>query len=145
MAYGNRGISQYQQVGTQAASYADPYELTAMLFQGVLDRIAQARHALNERNVQVKGERIGKAITIIDALRYSLDHAAGGELAGNLDSLYEYAQRRLLEANLHNDADRLDEVAGILRSIKEGWDGIPADQRNPARGGVAESGNGTIG
>ena len=32
--------------------------------------------------------------------------------------------RRLLEANLYNDAGALDEVAGLMREIKEAWDAI---------------------
>jgi flagellar protein FliS len=129
--YGKAGIAQYQQVNTQAATYADPFELTGMLFNGALDRIAQARGAMESRDVALKGERIGKAIAIIDGLRASLDHQVGGELAANLESLYDYVQRRLVHANLHNDTDALDEAARLMREIKAGWDAIPPEARNP--------------
>ncbi len=128
--YGKAGIAQYQQVGTQAASYADPFELTGMLFKGALDRIAQARGAMEQANVAVKGERIGKAIGILDGLRATLNHEVGGDLAANLDALYDYLQRRLLQANLENDVAALDEAARLLREVKDGWDAIPPEARD---------------
>ncbi len=127
--YGKAGIAHYQQVGNQAAGYPDPYELTGMLFNGALDRIAQARGAIEQSDIARKGERIGKAISILEGLRTTLDHRAGGELAANLEALYDYLQRRLLQANLGNDVETLDEVARLLRQIKESWDAIPTEAR----------------
>ena len=75
-------------------------------------------------NVQLKGELIGKAIGIIGGLREALDFAKGGEVAANLDSLYAFMIQRLSIANLKNDSAILDEVAALLRDVKEGWDGI---------------------
>ncbi|MCY1305876.1 Flagellar secretion chaperone FliS [compost metagenome] len=73
-----------------------------------------------------KGELIGKALGIVSGLREALDMEKGGELAGNLESLYGYITQRLLEANRNNDATILDEVAGLLREVKSGWDQIAA-------------------
>jgi len=72
----------------------------------------------------LKGELIGKSIAIIGGLREALDHEVGGELAANLDRLYEYMIRRLTEANRKNDPAVLAEVAGLLQEVKAGWDGI---------------------
>ena len=74
--------------------------------------------------VALKGELLGKAIAIIGGLREGLDLRQGGELAANLDSLYEYMSSRLLQANRSNDVAIIDEVAGLLREVKSGWDGI---------------------
>jgi flagellar protein FliS len=49
---------------------------------------------------------------------------AGGEIAENLDSLYDYMLRRLMKAHAENDVAILDEVISLLREIKLGWDGI---------------------
>ncbi|MBA1146973.1 flagellar export chaperone FliS [Ectothiorhodospiraceae bacterium WFHF3C12] len=131
MTYNRAGIAQYQQTHTYSgAAYADPHRLVQMLMEGALERIAQAKGALERGETAAKGERIGKAIGIVEGLRAALDAERGGEIAGNLDGLYEYMARRLLEANLHNDPQRLDEVAGLMREIKEAWDAIPPEYRN---------------
>lgn len=118
-------LRQYQTVNTQAQVFeASPHRLIQMLMEGGLSRLAQARGALERGQVALKGELIGKAIGIIGGLREALDLDKGGELALNLDSLYDYMVARLVEANLKYDAAMLDEVAGLLRNIKTGWDGI---------------------
>ena len=76
--------------------------------------------------------RGGKAITIIDNLRVSLDHDQSPELAGRLSDLYEYMQRRLLEAGTAADTAALVEVRDLLGTIRDGWESIPAEQRRPA-------------
>ena len=109
-------MKQYQTVNVNAqVSEADPHRLIQMLMEGALQRIAQARGALQHGNVALKGEQIGKATANVDQ---------GGELAANLDRLYAFMQQRLSEANLKNDAAMLDEVSELLREIKAGWDGI---------------------
>lgn len=118
-------MRQYQQVGVKVqVNEADPHRLIQMLMQGGLDRIAQARGAMEREAYAEKGVLIGKAINIIGGLRDVLDKEAGGELATNLERLYEYMTMRLFEASRHNDVNKLDEVAKLLGEIKSGWDGI---------------------
>lgn len=118
-------MKQYQTVNVNAqVSEADPHRLIQMLMDGGLQRIAQAKGAMQHGNVALKGERIGKALGIIGGLRDALDTKQGGELALNLDRLYAFMQDRLTQANLKNDVSMLDEVADLLREVKAGWDGI---------------------
>ncbi len=118
-------MRQYQTVNTQAQAVdASPHRLIQMLMEGGLTRIAQARGAMERQQTALKGEFIGKAIGIVGGLREGLDLQKGGELAANLDSLYQYMLSRLLEANVKNDTVLLDEVAGLLRNVKSGWDVI---------------------
>ncbi len=127
----HRGINQYQKVGAySSAAYADPHRLIQLLFDGLLDRIAQARGAVERGEVSRKGEVIGKAIAILDGLRGALDHDRGGDIAGNLEELYFYVQRRLVEANIGNNVAILDECASLMREIKSAWDAIPAEARS---------------
>ena len=118
-------MKQYQTVNVNAqVSEADPHRLIQMLMEGGLQRIAQARGAMQHGNVALKGERIGKALGIVGGLREALNAEKGGELALNLDRLYAFMQDRLTQANLKNDVSMLDEVADLLREVKAGWDGI---------------------
>lgn len=118
-------MKQYQRVGVQTqVAEASPHRLIQMLMQGGLDRIYQARGAIQFGRLAEKGELIGKSISIVGGLREALDHEVGGEISANLDRLYEYMIRRLTEANRNNDADALTEVAALLQEVKAGWDGI---------------------
>jgi len=118
-------MKQYQQVGVQAqVTEASPHRLIQMLMQGGLDRIYQAKGAIEFGRIAEKGELIGKGIGIIGGLREALNHEVNGELSANLDRLYEYMIRRLTDANRNNDAAALAEVASLLLEVKTGWDGI---------------------
>ncbi|WP_394558663.1 flagellar export chaperone FliS [Aquipseudomonas alcaligenes] len=118
-------LRQYQSVNTHAqVGDASPHRLIQMLMEGGMSRLAQARGAMQHGQVAAKGELISKAIGIIGGLREALDLKRGGEVAANLDRLYEYMVARLVEANLSNDAALVDEVAGLLRNVKSGWDAI---------------------
>jgi len=120
-------LRQYQKVGAQAqTSEASPHRLVQMLMEGGLDRIAQAKGALERKDIPGKGMLISKAIGIIGGLREGLDLENSPETLGDLDSLYTYMMKRLAEANIKSDPKILDEVAGLLRTVKEGWDAIAA-------------------
>ena len=121
----NKGLAQYQQVNTQCGvEDASPHRLIQMLMEGVLQRLAEAKGAMQRQRLADKGEAIGKAITIIAGLNDSLNKDIGGEMVANLDNLYDYMQRRLLEANVENDEHIVDEVVSLMKTIKSGWDGI---------------------
>lgn len=124
---GNRsGMQQYKNASIQGGvESATPHRLIQMLMEGALEKIATAKLHIENNNVAEKGESISVAISIIDGLRVSLDKPAGGEIAQNLDDLYDYMGRRLLEANLKSDISRLDEVSSLLNEIKSAWDAIP--------------------
>ena len=106
---------------------ASPHQLITMLLDGALERVAAAKGAMERSEVAMTGEAIGKAISIVDNLRVSLDQNQGGPIAENLSALYEYMTRRLLEANATKDTAMLGEVAGLLKEIKVAWDQVPAD------------------
>ncbi|GAB1266428.1 flagellar export chaperone FliS [Aurantivibrio infirmus] len=111
------------QVHTGVSS-ASPHRLVQMLFEGALERIAQAKGAMLQKQVERKGQLIGKAVDIIGGLQGALEDKGEGNLSANLDALYEYSIRRLLEANRQNDTSLLDEVSGLLHEVKGAWDAI---------------------
>jgi flagellar protein FliS len=128
-----QALKSYQTVGAHSAvAAADPHKLVQLMLANVLQRLAVARGHLERGELAGKGEQLSKAITVINALDSSLNFEQGGEIAANLHALYEYSVLRLARANADNDPGGIDEVVGIVRTIKEGWDGIADTARNPA-------------
>ena len=126
----NNNISHYNEVGrVSGVSDADPHRLVQMLLEGALDKIAIVKGLLNREEIAKKGEMISQTVSIIGGLRASLDLSSGGELAANLDNIYEYIEHRLLKANIDNDVRLLDEAASLLHEIKTGWEAIPVELR----------------
>lgn len=116
----------YAKIGVESSLHAaDPHMLIAMLYQGALLAIANARNAILRNDIPAKGKAISHAIRIIgEGLQASLDKNVGGQLAQDLDALYGYMCIRLTQANLKNDVEALDEVTRLLGEIKGAWDGI---------------------
>ena len=119
------GSQQYRSMSAQGnLAEASPHQVVQVMLDATLSRVAEASGHLERGEVAAKGEKIGKALAIIEALMLGLDKERGGELAQNLERLYDYASRTLLKANLENRSDLLKEVTALLREIKLGWDGI---------------------
>ena len=139
MVFGNQqALRSYQTVGAHAqVTAADPYKLVQLLLANVVDRLAAARGHMQRREIARKGEQISKAIAVLSALDSSLNMEQGGEIAANLRQLYEYMSLRLVRANLDDDVSGLDEVMGLVRNIKEGWDGIAGTPRPDVAPAVA--------
>ncbi len=121
----------YQQVGleTQLAG-ASPHHLVAMLFDGYMEALAQARGAMRAGQIEIKGRAISRALGIVqEGLRAGLDLKVGGSLARDLDDLYAYIAGRLTLANLRNDEALLDECQRLVQPLREAWASIaPAAQ-----------------
>jgi len=119
-------VEQYNRVGVSSGvESADPHQLIQMLMNGALEKIAIAKGHMERNDIPQKGGNISWAISIIDGLRASLNVENGGEIAQNLDDLYDYMTRRLARANIENNPDLLDEVASLVRSVKGAWDEMP--------------------
>jgi len=118
-----RGVGAYATVGLETGvAAASPHKLVVMLYDGVIVSLLSAINNIKTSNVAAKGAALSKAITIIDnGLRASLDKNAGGEIAANLDSLYDYMSRRLLEANIKNDVGIIEEVRGLMADLRSAW------------------------
>jgi len=124
------GLDSYRNVGAYGnLADATPYQVIQLMLDALLSRIAEATGHIERGETAAKGEKIGKALGIIEGLLLALDKQRGGDIAANLERLYDYASRTLLKANLENRVDLLKEVSSLLREIKLGWDGIAAEAR----------------
>jgi flagellar protein FliS len=124
-------IAAYKSVATHGAAVeAEPHQLISLLMDGALERLLSARGSIERGDLVTKAGLLHRVGAIIDELRCSLDHTAGGTVAANLDRLYEYMMRRVLAANLKNDVAAIDEVLKLLRQIRDSWNAIPQQHRN---------------
>lgn len=125
------GVAQYRQVSAAAmVQDASPHRLIQLMFDGLMARLAAARGQIVRRDIPGRAKSIGSAVAILGGLQQCLDDAKGGDLARNLDALYEYAQQRLFRANVDNDVAALDEVVDLLGGIKSAWDAIRPESQS---------------
>ncbi|BBW22422.1 flagellar export chaperone FliS [Enterobacter kobei] len=121
--YGAKGTQAYAKIEVESAVMsASQQQLVIMLFDGALSALVRARLFLQDGNIPAKGLAISKAINIIEnGLKVGLVESNGDELTQNLIALYAYMVRRLLYANVNNDASAIEEVETLLRNIADGW------------------------
>jgi flagellar secretion chaperone FliS len=104
------------------------------LYDGSLKFLAHARRGIMEQSPRIRGENISKAMAVINELNCALDMEKGGQLAAQLDSLYQYVIDQLTTVNMKNDLQALDQAERILVTLKEGFDGAYQQMK---RGGSA--------
>lgn len=100
---------------------ASPHRLVDMLYEGAIERIVQAKGAMEFGNIELKGSKINSAVSIVGGLRESLNTDDGGDLAMNLDNLYVYIQGLLSNAHIQNDTSKLDEAIVLLGDLRSAW------------------------
>ncbi|CDF83879.1 Flagellar protein fliS [Pseudomonas knackmussii B13] len=123
----NEGYDSYRSVDLEArAAAASPYELVLVLFDGLLDELARARGHIEARRFQQKGRSLEKCMNILNGLSSALDLDAGGQVVQDLARLYDYCIYKLSEVSVSLSLDGLDEVVGLLGTLREGWAGVHA-------------------
>ncbi|ASX12446.1 flagellar export chaperone FliS [Aeromonas dhakensis] len=110
---------------------ADPYRVIQLLMQGCLERLAQARGAIERRDFEAKSQSISKTMAIINGLQDSLD-LSYGKVPEDLFALYDYMKVRMMDASRDMDMAAIDEVMNLMLTIKSGWDAIPVEMREKA-------------
>lgn len=110
-----------------AVMTASPEKLIKMLYEGAIKHLEMSRVGLTDPSTsrsQEVGLSLSKAMGIIGELRASLDHAVGGDVSRNLDQLYEFVLDQLSQANLQRTPAGVNSSLEVMRTLKEGWDGI---------------------
>lgn len=110
--------SQYQQNQILSAS---PEQILLMLYDGAIRFNRQAMRGLEEEHLGNFHHGIKKTMAIITEFSNSIDHAIGGEIAENLDALYNFMIRELTYANLHKDMEKLRTVDTLLVDLRATW------------------------
>ena len=109
---------------------ASPEKLVKLLYEGAIKNLEKSKAGLADaktaRSAEV-GQALSRAMGILGELRASLDHAAGGQIAKDLDRLYEFSLDQLSQANLTRTPSGVHNTLQVMRTLKEGWDGIIAN------------------
>lgn len=117
----NNGIQGYRRTNVTTAS---PKRLVLMCYEGAIDQLKMTKQMMAEKDYEGKVKAITKSQDIIKELLCSLDYEKGGDIATNLDSLYNYMLRRIIHADVKSDQNAIDEVVGMLSELKSAWEEI---------------------
>nr|BAQ08185.1 flagellar protein FliS [Sphingomonas sp. A1] len=101
-------------------------QLVLILMDGLLDELARARAHIEARRYEMKAASLDRTIEMLNGLSSALDFEAGGDVVANLADLYDYCAERLYQAGVQLDVTRIDEVIGLLTTLREGWQGMQA-------------------
>ena len=114
---------------TKAASYIQEHceeisshQVISLLMDGALERASQAIDALEHGKKDDFQILVNKLVAIINGLKNCLDMNAGGEIAENLDSLYQYMVERITQSDESGIRAILEESIQLFSEIKGGWD-----------------------
>ena len=110
--------AQYRQNSVETAS---PTRLVVMLYDGAIRFLGQALPAMRVRKYDEQSQYIGKAQAIIAHLRDTLDHKAGGPVAGHLSGVYASFLDALTDANIHDKPEVVEQAIEALRDLREAW------------------------
>ncbi len=121
------GMSPDSPPAAGAPAAVTPHAMISVLLDGALSRLHRARDEVPSG----AGASLAAAASIIEALQGSLDLARGGPLARNLLELYDYMLRRLADAADARNPAPVGEVAGLLETIREGWDAMAPEFPEP--------------
>ena len=119
-------LSQYSKIKDDTqTTYASPHQLMLMLFDGALESMSLNIAAIQNNDFELRSKQNTRSITIINGMRECLDMEAGGELADNLYSLYQYMAQELFRASFKNDAETISNIQAMLKDIQGSWKKIP--------------------
>jgi len=113
------GIQSYRKIDITTA---DPGKLVLMCYNGAINYVKIAIQKYRDKDFEGKCKALAKTQDIIDELRHALDFEKGGEIARNLESLYNYISRKLIISNVNKNINDLNEVVGILEELKSAWE-----------------------
>lgn len=128
-----RNLRAYQKTTVNAEiSVADPYYVTKLLYQGLFERLAQAKGAIERGDLALKAKKLSTATAILENLRSTLDFSQSKTIAQGLYDIYSYMIDQVAEASLNLMTQPIDNAIRALMPIKKAWDSIPVAAQQEA-------------
>ena len=128
-----RNLRAYQKTTVNAEiSVADPYYVTKLLYQGLFERLAQAKGAIERGDLALKAKKLSTATAILENLRSTLDFSQSMSIAQGLYDIYSYMIDQVAEASLNLMTQPIDNAIRALMPIKKAWDSIPVTAQQEA-------------
>jgi flagellar protein FliS len=122
------GVHAYQQTDVLTA---DPKRLVLMCYSAAIGNLRTAAECYESGDYETKARTLQKADDIICELINAIDFEKGGEVARNLNALYNFMHRHILESDLKKDVRGLLKIAGMLEELKSAWEEIFYGSRKP--------------
>ena len=119
MANYNKSAAAAKLYKTNSVNTASPAKLTLMLYDGAIKFCNIAKEGIEENDIQKAHKNIMKVEDIIVELRATLDRKY--PVASEFDRVYDYIYRRLVEANMHKDAEVLSEALKHIKTMRDTW------------------------
>jgi flagellar secretion chaperone FliS len=116
MNYG--GANSYKQMSVKTANRG---QILIMLYEAAIQNVKKASAAIDKNDRNLKGIHIGKAHDIVNELVNTLDFEVGGNIATDLERLYNYMAEQLIKANMENSKAPLQTVEKLLITLLDGW------------------------
>lgn len=115
---------------------ASPARLVAMLYAAAITSLRRAIKAIEEGNIEARWAANAHAVEIIEHLSMTLDTEKGGQIASDLERLYPFMIRHLIDVDVHNDPEPAREVITLLEPLYESWRTL---DRQMAQGNITEA------
>jgi flagellar secretion chaperone FliS len=113
----------HQEYIASRVAAATPVELTRMLYEGAVQAAREALTAHRAGDILARGNAVTRAVEILGELRFSLRRDVAPQYCDTLSGLYGYLQNRLIQAHAEKSESMLQEVAGLIQTLLEGWIG----------------------
>jgi len=125
-----KNLKTYRQVNIESGVLSsDPHKIVLMMFDGALTAIAEAKGAIERKDLESKSKAITKAINIFSALRESLDKESEPTISDNFDNLYAYCIGNLIDLSVSLDLSGLDEISSFIKPVRDAWSQMPESSK----------------
>ncbi|BDW88003.1 MULTISPECIES: flagellar export chaperone FliS [Thalassospira] len=105
----------------QQVNTASPAKMVFMLYEKVIARLQEAKHAIDQNDIQARCNANCNAQELLAHLSNTLDMEQGGEIAANLERIYTHCILRLMDVDRHNDPQAASEVISLMTPLRDSW------------------------